>query len=916
MISHSHLDHCLHPDSYIQLPNGEITKIGEYYNSSYDGISAIDIDNSMKLEDVKAAEKVRIKSPKNMYYVTTKSKRIEVTETHPFFVFDGRKIIVKTAAEVKEGDFVATIKKIDFAGSRQEIPEFTRKVVITDEGRKILRDARIRKGLKQSDVAKSVGSLQVTISEIELGEHFLEKAFVRKLAEFYGLDNFVEHCTRIKFNKSTKIKLPNRTSKELCQFVGYLLGDGDKTDGIKRGKRYVAIRVTDKDRKNLELYQAIAEKAFGLKGRIKEAERKRLIFNSPIMLDFLKSISEHILCKSPYRRIPPLIHKVSKEEVAAFLKGLFDAEGSVGHHQLKLTSTSYDIIQIAQMLLLRFGILSHIYDAENTLAGRRCYQLAISHPQSIVKFYESVGFGSHAKSEALRDLIFVHGIGSGVGEKMLRVPLSGELIMELSQKLGLRKTDLIKIGINYNYYLNGHTPSIEKVKSIIKVFENIAKEKKIDLNELSYIQKVIDSDVLWEPVKKINTMQSDTEYVYDLKVPGHHNYIANGIVVHNCGAVPMLYEYGFDGPLYMTTPALDLATLLWFDYVDVMQKSTTTPLYTVRGIKEAVKHAIPLEYSEVSDIAPDVRLTIQNAGHILGSGLLHFHVGEGMHNIVYALDQKFGRTTLLDPAFTDFQRVETLIMESTYGGAQDIQPNRADTERYLMDVVEETMGRNGIVLIPSFSVERAQEVMAILAEHEFNHPVYLDGMIWDANGIFTAYPEYMGRNMQKRIFQGDDPFLKPIFKRIASQQEREKAWSDKPCVIVSTSGMLTGGPVMQHLHNLAEDPNNTLLFVGYQSEASLGRRIQKGWKELPVSTENGRTATIELKMRVETIDGLSGHSDKNQLLGFVGHLNSKPDRVICVHGDSQKTQELARTINRIFRIPADAPQALESLRLR
>ncbi len=382
------------------------------------------------------------------------------------------------------------------------------------------------------------------------------------------------------------------------------------------------------------------------------------------------------------------------------------------------------------------------------------------------------------------------------------------------------------------------------------------------------------------------------------------------------GAVPMLYEYGFDGPLYITTPTLDLATLLWFDYVDVMQKSTTTPLYTVRGIKEAVKHAIPLEYGEVSDVAPDVRLTFQNAGHILGSSLIHLHVGEGMHNILYALDQKFGRTTLLDPAFTDFQRVETLIMESTYGGMNDIQPNRADTERELMDVINETVARNGIVLIPSFSVERAQEVMAILAEHEFQYPVYLDGMIWDANGIFTAYPEYLGRNMQKRIFQGNDPFLNSIFKRIASQQEREKAWNDKPCVIVSTSGMLTGGPVMQHLHQLAENPNNTLLFVGYQSEASLGRRIQKGWKEIPISSDNGRTSSIELKMNVQTIDGLSGHSDKNQLLGFVGHLNSKPDRVICVHGESQKTQELARTINRIFRIPTDAPSGLESLRLR
>lgn len=384
----------------------------------------------------------------------------------------------------------------------------------------------------------------------------------------------------------------------------------------------------------------------------------------------------------------------------------------------------------------------------------------------------------------------------------------------------------------------------------------------------------------------------------------------------HCGAVPMLYEYGFDGPLYLTTPTLDLATLLWFDYVDVMQKSTTTPLFTVRGIKEAVKHAIPLEYGEVSDIAPDVRLTFQSSGHILGSASIHLHVGEGMHNILYALDQKFGRSTLLDPAFTDFQRVETLIIESTYGGAQDIMPHRAEAERQLMEVVNKTVERGGIILIPSFSVERAQEVMAILVQNGFQYPVYLDGMIWDANGIFTAYPEYMGRGIQKEIFRGDDPFLSTIFKRIASQQEREKCWKDKPCVIVSTSGMLTGGPVLQHLHQLAEDPRNTLIFVGYQAEGSMGRRIQKGWKEIPVATENGRTATMELKMEVYTAEGLSAHSDRNQLLGFIGHLTSKPDRVVCVHGEPQKTQELARAVNRIFRINTDAPKNLEALRLR
>jgi KH/beta-lactamase-domain protein len=285
------------------------------------------------------------------------------------------------------------------------------------------------------------------------------------------------------------------------------------------------------------------------------------------------------------------------------------------------------------------------------------------------------------------------------------------------------------------------------------------------------------------------------------------------------GCVPMLYEHGYDGPLYLTTPTIDLATLLWLDYIDVMQKNAVNPLFTARGVKEAVKHSIPLEYGEVSDVAPDVRLTFQNAGHVLGSALIHLHIGEGLHNIVYACDMKFGKTPLLDPAFTNFQRVETLIIESTYGGVNDVMPPRDEAEKQLMEVINKTMERNGIALLPSFAVERAQDVMAILVENNFQYPVFIDGMIWDATGIYTAYPEYMSRAVQRKIFSGKDPFVSDIFKRVASPQEREKVLEQRPCVIISTSGMLVGGPAINYLQNLAEDPRNTLIFVGYQCVA-------------------------------------------------------------------------------------------------
>ncbi len=380
------------------------------------------------------------------------------------------------------------------------------------------------------------------------------------------------------------------------------------------------------------------------------------------------------------------------------------------------------------------------------------------------------------------------------------------------------------------------------------------------------------------------------------------------------GFVPVLYEMGYDGPLYLTQPTLDLATLLWLDYIEVMQRSSFKPLFTIKGVKEAVKRAITLDYNEVTDISPDIRLTFYNAGHILGSAIVHLHIGDGWHNVVYALDQKFGKTNLLDPAYTNFQRVETLIIESTYGAKSDIMPPRKEVEEQFMQVVNKTMERGGIVLIPSFSVERAQEVMVILVKNNFLYPIYLDGMIWDANGIFTAYPEYYGRKMMKEAMSGKDPFLSPIFRRISSQTEREKAWNDRPCVIISTSGMLNGGPVLEHLKHLAEDERNTLIFVGYQAEGTLGRKIQKGWKEIPIE-ENGKTIILKIKMEVYTAEGLSAHSDRRQLLAYIGNLSAKPKRVFVVHGEEEKAVSLSKAIEKIFKIESYAPRNLESLRV-
>ena len=265
----------------------------------------------------------------------------------------------------------------------------------------------------------------------------------------------------------------------------------------------------------------------------------------------------------------------------------------------------------------------------------------------------------------------------------------------------------------------------------------------------------------------------------------------------------------------------------------------------------------------------------------------------------------------------NFSRAETVITESTYGSRGDIQPRRVDSEAALVNAVKKTIERGGKVLIPSFAVERSQDVQVILEKGGINAPIYLDGMIWDATAIHTTYPEYMNRDLQRLMLQqGKNPFTSDIFKRIGSQEERKKVLKSKdPCVIIATSGMLVGGPSVWWLRQLAEDNKNMIVFVGYQAEGSLGRRVQKGWKEVPME-EKGKTVAVPINCEIFTVEGLSGHSDRKQLVNYISRLKQRPERVIVDHGEASKCIELARDLYKMFRVETLAPKLLETIRLK
>ena len=204
------------------------------------------------------------------------------------------------------------------------------------------------------------------------------------------------------------------------------------------------------------------------------------------------------------------------------------------------------------------------------------------------------------------------------------------------------------------------------------------------------------------------------------------------------GLIPYLYKMGYKGPVYMTPPTRDISALLALDFIGVAYKQAAVPLFRSSDVREMVKHSIILDYGEVTDITPDIRITFYNAGHTLGSSMIHFNIGNGLHNYIYSGDIKFGKTRLLEPATSYFPRLETLQMEATYGGKSDNYPSAKESEKELIDFVNEVLTEKGKVLLPELGTGHAQEKMLLLdnaiKEGKIPKvPIYIDGMIWDIN---------------------------------------------------------------------------------------------------------------------------------------------------------------------------------------
>jgi KH/beta-lactamase-domain protein len=386
------------------------------------------------------------------------------------------------------------------------------------------------------------------------------------------------------------------------------------------------------------------------------------------------------------------------------------------------------------------------------------------------------------------------------------------------------------------------------------------------------------------------------------------------------GFLPTLFKYGYRGPVYCTEPTLPLMILLQTDSVKIANSNGTYLPYAVRDVNEVIKHCITLPYGKPTDISPDVTITLNNAGHIMGSATVHLNIS-GAHNILYSGDYKYAKTQLLDSAVSIYPRVETLITESTYGNTTDVMPDQQSVYQGFTESINKTLMDGGKVLLPVPAVGRAQEIMLVMAKQMkegrlIESPIYIEGMISEASAIHMSYAHYLGSDVRKSVSQGINPFQSEYFTVISGYGKRDDILNDEnPAIVMATSGMLEGGPSVEYFKELAPNPKNKIMFVSYQINGTLGRRVLDGaMSEVSMMDKSGKVKVVPVRCQTQRIDGFSGHSDFNQILNFVSRI--RPKRVLVNHGEKSKSENVASSIYSRLKIRSGVPDNREIVRLR
>jgi metallo-beta-lactamase family protein len=383
----------------------------------------------------------------------------------------------------------------------------------------------------------------------------------------------------------------------------------------------------------------------------------------------------------------------------------------------------------------------------------------------------------------------------------------------------------------------------------------------------------------------------------------------------HAGRVPLLVKWGYQGPILGTRATADLCRIMLADSGKIQEEdarwkikrlkkkgrdaSWVTPLYTEEEALQAAERIQTVELHEELDLDGVGALVYHRAGHILGAAMAEVRVdmGSGRRVILFSGDLGVDGARLMGPP-ESVERPDYLLMESTYGDRR--RAEEGDRTELLFEVIRSTADRGGKVIIPAFAVGRTQEVLARINDlveggRLSGLPVFVDSpMATAVTRVFTRHPEAYSPEARRLLEEGDEPLEFPGLRMVSSVQESmEINHLRGPAVIISSSGMCTAGRVKHHLSHHISDPENTVLFVGYQASNTLGRLIQTGVSPVRIFNE---WHPVEAEIR--TIEGFSAHADLDELLAWYDSLGGVRRQTFLVHGEEESLSSLGARLRK------------------
>lgn len=386
------------------------------------------------------------------------------------------------------------------------------------------------------------------------------------------------------------------------------------------------------------------------------------------------------------------------------------------------------------------------------------------------------------------------------------------------------------------------------------------------------------------------------------------------------GRLPKLLKDGFRGKIFATGPTIDFARLMLEDTERVLEekanKADLIPLFLHSEVEETMEHFHRVEYEDVFKIAKGIEVCFRDAGHVLGSAIIELKVkvGSGTKKIVFSGDLGNDPVPFLRTPAT-ISDVDYLLVESAYGDRRHESPEHC--QRLIENAVEEIAAKKGVLIIPSFALERTQQILYhlnnLIERHKIPQmPIFLDSpLAIKITQVYERYPQYYDAEASFLVKEGDDAFKFPgLEMTLTTAQSKKINRVPPPKIIIAGSGMSQGGRVVHHESFYLSGPNNILLIVAYQAKGTLGRRIADGAKEVEILDQK-----IPVRAKIEQIAAYSGHADSEQLFKWVSRTRYSLKKVFVVQGEEKPAEALAQRIKDDLGVEAMVPEAGQTVEL-